>query len=679
MPSGVTETHTVSAVAGAIISVASPGFSVAPEAESAWVVESASLAAQTFRVISVLEDGQGPDLSFAITALAHNASKFANIDTGAPLSIPPVTAITPSTQPGPTTVTITSVPTAGQVIASTLLNVQWDAVPSAVQYVVEYQKDYGTWQSMGKQKALSADITNVTAGTYIARVQAVNASNIASQPTESASYTVSDQTLTPGFADDLSIDVAQVRADFEEVADQADELRDDVDAAIAQVQVLQAQVGDILQADAWDVDTTYPLGDLVQASGKLYRSLQDDNTGHEPAGATDAWWEYIGNYASLGEAVSATAANVAVNNNKITQTQDNLTALSETVTENAADIATKASASALTATNATVAQQGNVITASAADIALLGAHNAGKTAFNLNSNTVKIDGGQTLAQTLTGLQVADGALGARVDGEQSARIAGDEANANAILAVQASLASKSNLVSKPYFDDGSAGSWSGAPTVVNTGDSSMAPHSVLKVTASSYDVAGQFPATSGETFDVSVICSMFYATGTGSGLPRIQWFDSAGATLAYSNGSQFARGAGGVKRSFVATAPAGAATGRFGFAFSDSNAGYAYLLAPTVERRSSGLEQTSSVVQQLTANVGPGGAYAQATTMLDVNGRITGVRQTNDGSTGDFIILADKFAIVSPSGGAHTEYSDGSWRVYSDSSSVEVVRLGKLS
>jgi len=47
-------------------------------------------------VLSVLEDGTGPNLSFTITALAHNDSKFANIDTGAPLTIPNVTAIPPS-------------------------------------------------------------------------------------------------------------------------------------------------------------------------------------------------------------------------------------------------------------------------------------------------------------------------------------------------------------------------------------------------------------------------------------------------------------------------------------------------------------------------------------------------------------------------------------------------------
>jgi predicted phage tail protein len=212
MPTGVTETHTVTAVSGKVISVASTGFSVAPLPESAWVVESASLAAQTFRVISVLEDGQGPNLSFTLTALAHNASKFANIDTGAPLTIPNVTAVPPSSQAGPATVTLTSNAIAGQVLASTLLTVHWDAAPDAIFYEVDYQKDNGDWQSMGRQYGLAADISHATPGAYVARVRATNGLNIGSVPTVSASYAVADQTLAPGFVADLGADAAAAQA-----------------------------------------------------------------------------------------------------------------------------------------------------------------------------------------------------------------------------------------------------------------------------------------------------------------------------------------------------------------------------------------------------------------------------------------------------------------------------------
>lgn len=60
--------------------------------------------------------------------------------------------------------------------------------------------------------------------------------------------------------------------------------------------------------------------------------------------------------------------------------------------------------------------------------------------------------------------------------------------------------------------------------------------------------------------------------------------------------------------------------------------------------------QAASVTTAITASVGPGGAYTQATVMLDSAGHITGFSQTNDGTTGEMAIVADKFSIVSPTG-----------------------------
>jgi predicted phage tail protein/uncharacterized coiled-coil protein SlyX len=72
---------------------------------------------------------------------------------------------------------------------------------------------------------------------------------------------------------------------------------------------------------------------------------------------------------------------------------------------------------------------------------------------------------------------------------------------------------------------------------------------------------------------------------------------------------------------------------------------------------------------------GMANAYATSGVTLDVNGYVTGYRQTNTGTTGIFSIVADKFQIVAPGGGARTEFSDGNWRVY-DSSGVLRVRMG---
>lgn len=68
---------------------------------------------------------------------------------------------------------------------------------------------------------------------------------------------------------------------------------------------------------------------------------------------------------------------------------------------------------------------------------------------------------------------------------------------------------------------------------------------------------------------------------------------------------------------------------------------------------------------------------SKATTgvVLDVNGRASGFASTNNGATSSFDVLADKFTLSAPGGGARTEFSSGNWRIY-DGSNVLRVRLG---
>jgi hypothetical protein len=199
LSTGVTETHAVTAVAGAVISVAAPGFSEAPRAESVWVVESSTLTAETYRVLGILEDAT-PDtdkISFTVTAVLHNASKFDAIDFGDPISVPPVSAIPPSTQPGPASVTITSSETAHTVLASVLLTINWAATANAVSYRVQWRKDNGDWVTVNS-KALSLDIQSASPGIYAARVTAINAKGVGSVPVNAADYIMVDQTRLPG-------------------------------------------------------------------------------------------------------------------------------------------------------------------------------------------------------------------------------------------------------------------------------------------------------------------------------------------------------------------------------------------------------------------------------------------------------------------------------------------------
>jgi len=75
-----------------------------------------------------------------------------------------------------------------------------------------------------------------------------------------------------------------------------------------QIDSLQSQLADITGAPDWDVAQAYLTGQLVKLEGKLYRAKQDVPAGTPVTNQT--YWEYIGDYASLGEMVTALAIRI---------------------------------------------------------------------------------------------------------------------------------------------------------------------------------------------------------------------------------------------------------------------------------------------------------------------------------------------------------------------------------
>lgn len=684
LPSGISEERTILSVVGRTIKVTT-NFSEVPAAESVWAVESDELALQTFRILSVAELGKDVK-GYSISAVQHVPGKFAFIDNNIKIDPIPIAPIPSNVVPSPTGLAVVARDVVEQNRVNKVANLSWNPVPVASYYRVQWRMSSGSWVTIDKVGTADTDLVGVGAGQFEVQVIAIDVLGRQSSPTFGGPYSIDPVQSPPGYVNDINDQFTSVAVELDAVGAQADQLRADVDAAVAQVQVLQGQVGDILQADTWDVAKTYPSGDLIQYSGKLYRSLIDGNVGNEPTGATDANWEYIGNYASLGEAVSATAANVAVLQNTVTQQGDTITANSQSIAQNAADIGDKADASALNATNATVTQQGNQITAIAADITLLGAHNAGKTAFILDQNKVQIDPATTFAQMLSGLQASDAALGVRVDNEQDARISGDSANATSITAVQASINDVGpNLYPSPSGEEGLAG-WQIA-----------GPNGAIAVTDAGTGTRFRITTTTGVTRVVGPVVPIFGGGGAYTAAATfnrpvdpanfrfsIYFYDAEGVFLGTTPYAQIPSSVSWKRFSTTGVPPAGATQCRINMQREDGGvAGNIYFnmvkleygSTPTAFTNDASVRGLASVTQSITANVGPGGAYAQATTMLDVNGRITGVSQTNNGTTGDFRILADKFSIESPAGGARTEYSSGNWRVYDGSGTLRV-RMG---
>lgn len=195
-PSGASQSRAISAIDGNALTV-SPAFDTAPEAESVWVVESAALAAQTFRVLGVKDDSSDGQIAFTVSAIQHIADKFAAVDEGSIIQVPPISRLPPPVQLPPSNVTITSHQVIVQGTAATAITISWTPPDGgAARYRVEWQRNNGAWSSMDTITT-TLEQNGVYTGTYVARITAYNAAGIASVPVLSAATSVLGKTVPP--------------------------------------------------------------------------------------------------------------------------------------------------------------------------------------------------------------------------------------------------------------------------------------------------------------------------------------------------------------------------------------------------------------------------------------------------------------------------------------------------
>lgn len=173
LPSGKTESQTVSAVDGTTITVGT-AFSAAPEAESIWAVVNSDLHTQTFRVVSVTE---GDGSTFDIAAIQNEQSKYAAVDYGSALSDTIITSIPESSVPAPSDLKITSNEVVEQGISSTTVTLSWtkpEVTGGVGYYILEWKRDNSDWVSVPQVAFCSYDITNAYSGSYQFRIRATN-------------------------------------------------------------------------------------------------------------------------------------------------------------------------------------------------------------------------------------------------------------------------------------------------------------------------------------------------------------------------------------------------------------------------------------------------------------------------------------------------------------------------
>lgn len=189
-----------------VVEVEEP-FSLAPVPQSIWAVESATLAPQLFRVLSVAERIGENEVAFEVMAIEHVPAKFEGVDSSTIIETPPITVIPPSVQPAPGGVLIEAETGAiDQGIVVTSMVISWPPARSAVAYEVQWRRDGGEWVNAGRVGACRFEVTGIYAGRYLAKVRAINALGVGSIWSTSVETVLSGKTSLPPSVSFLAAD-----------------------------------------------------------------------------------------------------------------------------------------------------------------------------------------------------------------------------------------------------------------------------------------------------------------------------------------------------------------------------------------------------------------------------------------------------------------------------------------
>ena len=200
LPDGTIETESISGISNNVITVSS-AFSSAPNANSIWLIQSDSLTAQTFRVVSVEEqDG----INYAITALTYVAGKYANIEQGVSLPARNISLLNQPKDP-PGNLQASERIVVINALAVTKLIVTWVGVTGVSQYLVQYRFNNTNWVSEVVFRT-DFELTNTEAGAYEFKVFSYNAALELSATSTDLTFNAIGKTTPPGNVQNLSME-----------------------------------------------------------------------------------------------------------------------------------------------------------------------------------------------------------------------------------------------------------------------------------------------------------------------------------------------------------------------------------------------------------------------------------------------------------------------------------------
>lgn len=284
-----------------------------------------------------------------------------------------------------------------------------------------------------------------------------------------------------------------------------------------------------------------------------------------------------------------------------------------------------AAESAITAEQTTRA---NADSAFASTLSLIGAKNAGSTAFVINTATTQIGGGETLATRFSALSTADSNNLAAIQSEQTARINADNVLTSSVNSLgsrmgtaEAAIVTEQNA--RIAGDAAEASARAALAARVTSAEAAITSEQTARANADNAfasDLALLGAKNAGGTAWVLDLNKVQVSAGTSLGT-RLSGIDTAvGNNSAAIVNEQNARtSADSALSSSITT------------------------LTTTVNGNTASISTLQSSVNGLSAKYG---------VSLDVNGYVTGFVQNNNGTSGTFTILADKFSVVAPAGGS---------------------------
>ncbi len=113
------------------------------------------------------------------------------------------------------------------------------------------------------------------------------------------------------------------------VASRLKQLDSEIDA---QIDVIESQIADLAATPEFDENEDWAENTIARYEGGLYRALQN-MTAPSPLPTDDQYWEKIGDYASLGEAVVAHAASLESHETRITENEGSLSSQAKTISQ----------------------------------------------------------------------------------------------------------------------------------------------------------------------------------------------------------------------------------------------------------------------------------------------------------------------------------------------------------